>query len=79
MRMIVADLHTTKKSRRKERRSSGVAPLTNARSAGISGLLTERSFRRKNRRVTLLSGARPEKARKSRRFNDAISILEGIL
>lgn len=79
MRMIVADLHTTKKSRRKERRSSGTAPLTNARSAGISGLLKERSFQRENRRVTLLSKTRPKKAHESRRFIDAISILEGIL
>lgn len=70
---------TKREAGRKERRSSGAAPLTNARSAGISGLLKERFSRRKNRRMTLLSGARPEKARQSRRFNDAISILEVIL
>lgn len=79
MRMIVTGLHTTKKSRRKERRSSGAAPLTNARSAGIFGLLKERFFRRENRRVTLLSKKRSKKAHESRHFNDAISNLEGIL
>lgn len=67
------------RSRRKERGRKRPAPLTNARSAGISGVLKERFSRRKNGRVTLLSMARAKKARKSRRFRDAIPILEGIL
>lgn len=79
VRMINADLHPKKRSRRKERRSSGAAPLTNARSAGISGLLKERFFRWKNRRLTLLSGVKPERAHKSRRFSDAISNSEVVL
>lgn len=72
-------VRTKEKAGERQGVASAAIAATSARSAGSFGLLKERFFQRGNRRLTLLSGAKPERAYKSRRFNDAISNSEVVL